>query len=70
LGNVQVTRSFAVVQILGNGGKVTQMAKFHGSKTYRKKRLLQANHTISTIYEKVRYRKCRRHEAEDRRRKE
>src|SRR5437867_3476156 len=69
LGNVEATRCFAVVQVLGNGGKVSEMAKFHGWKSYRKSRLLQANHTISTITETVRYRKCQRHEAEDRNQK-
>jgi len=36
LGNVEAAGCFAVVQVLGNGGKVTEMAKFHDWKLIAK----------------------------------
>src|SRR5439155_24869469 len=36
LGNVEAAGCFAVVQVLGNGGKVTEVAKFHDRKLIAK----------------------------------
>src|SRR5439155_7588652 len=66
LGNVMSTRCFAVVQILRNAREVAEVSKFHGRRGYREIRLLQAHHTISTIAEPVRHRRCQRREAENR----
>jgi hypothetical protein len=49
LRHVQATRRLAVVQVMRNADKVTQMSKLHNFTPYRRIRLLQANHTISAM---------------------
>src|SRR5262245_28961979 len=52
LRHVQATRCLAVVQVMSDADKVTQVAKLHNF-MLRRIRLLQANHTISAIGDAV-----------------
>ena len=55
LGDVNPAGSLRVIQMLGHGSEVTQVAQFHiGQTIYRQNLLVQEQHTISRISRQMR----------------